>query len=137
MSERRHQQPQAGAPRGPIWILYVEAHPEMRALMVLFLQSAGYACAAAASHVEALSRIATGPEAFRLVITNHQPSTVDGLMLARELRAKMFRGSIMVYSLTLDDTDEAECEKHGVDAVLRNPISGALFLEKIAALCGR
>jgi len=137
MSDHDPNHNQPAAPQVPIWILYVEAHPEMRTLMTLFLQSAGYAGTAAAGHVEALSRIATGPEDFQLVITNHQPPTVDGLMLARELRARMFGGSIMVYSLALEDADEAECQKYGVDAVLRNPVSGALFLEKIAELCRR
>ena len=49
----------------------------------------------------------------------------------------MFRGSIMICSLAVDDSDEAHCKQFGVDAVLRNPTVGILFLQKVAALCRR
>ena len=116
-------------------IVYVEAHPDMRYLMAVFLESAGYICVGAASNAEAVECLEYAVQEFHLVIASHQPPNVDGLTLAQELRAKMFRGSIMIYSLTVDESDEKDCKQFGVDAVLRNPTAGKLFLQKVAALC--
>ena len=118
-------------------ILYVDPHPSTRELMALFLEYAGHRCVAVASSVEAVERLRRDVEKFRLVIATHQPPEIDALALARELRAKMFCGAIMIQSFELDESDELDCRTFGVDAVLRNPTSGTVFLQKVAALCGQ
>ncbi len=115
--------PSSRPPQGrPARVLYAEDLRDLRELMRLILQRAGYEIETAADGSEAL-RLLRGPRAdFDLLITDHHMPVMNGLELVRQLPAVPFRGKVIVFSSEIDPAVHREYHRLGVNQILPKPI---------------
>lgn len=122
--------PQARPPR----VLYAEDVPDLREVMSLILQHAGYAIETAADGAAALRRLRQAGPAFDLVMTDHHMPGMNGLELVRCLRGGDFAGPIVVFSSELDPGVHAAYHRLGVQLILPKPIRPDRLREALAGL---
>ena len=93
-------EPSASKP-GSESILIVDDEPELCNMVSTYLTKLGYRVLAASNGHEALARVAQ--EEFTLIIIDIYLPVMDGLALARELRARKYAGSILALTGSLDE----------------------------------
>lgn len=83
---------------GPVKILVVDDEPRLAKSMARLLQAYGYEPAIAADGLEAWDLFDKDPEAWVMVITDIRMPKLDGLTLARRVRARGFETPIVFIS---------------------------------------
>lgn len=119
--------PTEAPPRHPVRILYAEDRPEIRDVMCMLVERQGNHVEVAADGVDAAARLAQNPEAFDLLLTDHQMPRLDGLGLVRRARELLFRGKIAVLSSELTELIRERYVALGVDLLLPKPILPRAF----------
>jgi CheY-like chemotaxis protein len=115
--------PSSRPPQGrPARVLYAEDQPDLRELMRLILDRAGYEVETVADGQAALRRLAELPADFDLLITDHHMPVMNGLELVARLPAATFRGRIMVFTSETDPAVHREYLRLGVHQILPKPI---------------
>ena len=117
-------------------ILCVDDDADVRTVLSLLLQRAGYACEAVADGREALHRIGADRDGFGLVVTDHDMPGLDGLALVQALRAAGFPGRVVVHSAVLDAPRRTAYEALRVDAIIEKPAGASILLRTITDLGG-
>lgn len=112
-------------------ILYADDTPELRDIMRIMLSREGHGIECAEDGLTALRRI-EGDKGFDVVITDHQMPNMTGLELVGELRARGFRGKIMVLSSEISAADVEGYRKLGVDRIFYKPVYRALLRAALA-----
>lgn len=127
--------PSSRPPQGrPARVLYAEDLPELRELMRLNLQHAGFQIETVGDGGAALQRLRADPGEIDLLITDHQMPGMSGLELVGRLRLLSYRGKVMVYSSELDPEVRHTYQRLGVHAILAKPVRAALLRRVVAAL---
>ncbi len=103
-------------------ILYADDMPELRDMVRITLARDGHAVACAADGLLALEKIANEPEAFDVVITDHQMPNMNGLELVTRLRDLPFAGKILLFSSGLSNELCEAYHKLKVDYILHKPV---------------
>ena len=106
----------------PARVLYAEDLPELRELMRLNLQRAGFLIETVGDGGAALRRLREIPGEVDLLITDHHMPVMNGLELVRRLPAAGFRGRVMVFSSEIDPAVHREYLRLGVHQILPKPI---------------
>ena len=117
----------------PAQILVVDDEAHLRKLLTVILRAAGYEVAAAASGLEALSRISESqPD---LVISDVMMPELDGFGLIENLRANIRTRAIPVILLTaMSQTDDVvQGLGIGADDYLSKPFQRAELLARVRA----
>ena len=116
-------------------ILCAEDNQHLRTLLSHFLSAAGYAVEFAPDGQHAFDQLMSQPDAFDLLITDHQMPGVDGLALVTQLRQTAFSGRIIVLSSQLSAHDLASYRALSVDSFLTKPTNSATLTKTIEAVC--
>jgi CheY-like chemotaxis protein len=103
-------------------VLYAEDLRDLRELMRLILQRAGYEIEIVADGEAALRRLRAPRADFDLLITDHHMPVMNGLELVRQLPDIPFRGRVMVFSSEIDPAVHREYHRLGVNLILPKPI---------------
>jgi two-component system, chemotaxis family, chemotaxis protein CheY len=103
-------------------VVYADDMKELRELVQVVLGREGFAVETFPDGKAALKRVASEPETFDLVITDHHMPEMNGLEFVHGLRAMNFRGKIMVFSSELSFDVHIEYRTAGVDRILHKPI---------------
>ena len=120
--------------RGSEQVLLVEDEEHLLAATREFLESAGYSVIAANNGIEALSAVEKHPGAIDLLLTDVIMPELDGVELARTVRARHPRLRILYMSGYAD----RPIEGLGKDAMLlRKPFSHQLLASKIREALSR
>jgi len=133
--ERREPSP-AGPPAGigPLDILVVEDNPINRAFIHKLLQRWGNRVTLAENGREALDTWRQGR--FDLILLDIQMPELDGLQTCRIIREEenATGGHVPIFALTAHATasDQAACERAGMDAYLSKPLQKDLLQDLIA-----
>lgn len=115
--------PSSRPPQGrPARVLYAEDLQDLRELMRLILQRAGYEIETVADGAEALRRLRAPRADFDLLITDHHMPVMNGLELVRRLPDIPFLGKVMVFSSEIDPAVHREYHRLGVKLILPKPI---------------
>ena len=118
-------------------ILVVEDNPLNRELVVDLLEGAGYAVLQAEGGVGLLERVKAAQPG--LILLDLQLPGLDGVTLARQLKADLATREIPVLAMTayarLEDQERAM--EAGCDGYLRKPIDTQAFLQTVARHLGR
>lgn len=130
------QEPAAPLRLPPVRVLVAEDHPTNQMLLVRRLRELGLQVHATADGAQAWRAWQT--QAFALVITDCQMPGMDGIALARAIRAdpREHAARVPIIALTasvLETTREA-CRDAGVDRFLSKPVDGQVLRATIAAL---
>jgi len=115
-------------------VLYAEDLRDLRELMRLILQRAGYEIETVADGAEALRRLHAPRADFDLLITDHHMPVLNGLELVRQLPAIPFRGKIIVFSSEIDPAVHREYHRLGVALILAKPIRPEALRQVLAQL---
>jgi two-component system, chemotaxis family, chemotaxis protein CheY len=127
--------PSSRPPQGrPARVLYAEDLPDLRELMRLNLQRAGFQVETVAEGGAALQRLREHPGEIDLLITDHQMPGMNGLELVAQLRLLPYQGKVMVYSSELDPEVQHTYRRLGVHLILAKPVRPALLRRVVATL---
>jgi CheY-like chemotaxis protein len=110
-------------------VLVVEDETAVRNMMRAMLTKLNFKVITASDGAAALIEVAENQAKLRVVITDLRMPNMDGLALARVLKAKLPDAAIIVASGKMNDLETDEFKKLGVDAQLKKPFT----LEKLAA----
>ena len=115
-------------------ILAVEDEKAVAQILAVVLGGPAAKVTRAADGWEALIKVAASEQPFDLVITDHRMPRMGGLELVRTLRARDFKGKILVLSAHLSDEDIQAYEQFGVDMMMSKPFDFAEIQNAVAVL---
>ena len=113
-------------------VLLVEDEPTVAEVLAGLLVEQGYAPTLASHGLAALAELRRGE--FDLVLLDLDLPGIDGVALARQLRAQGWRRPIVALTARADPAAEPLARQAGCDAFLRKPIGGAALATALAGL---
>ncbi|HWS77774.1 MAG TPA: ATP-binding protein [Thermomonas sp.] len=123
--------PSPGPATGALHLLLVEDDPIVAQVLQGLLREQGHAVVHAAHGLAALSEVAT--QRFDAALLDLDLPGLDGLALARMLRAQGFVAPLLAVTARSDADAEAQARAAGFDDFLRKPVSGALLAQALQA----
>lgn len=115
---------------GVLHVLLVEDDPIVAEVMLGLLREQGHVVAHAAHGLAALSEVAT--RHFDVALLDLDLPGLDGLALARMLRAQGFAAPLLAVTARSDGDAEVQARAAGFDDFLRKPVSGAQLADALA-----
>lgn len=132
-SVREVADPAAAAPAGLVLnILLVEDDPTVAEVICALLQARGHHVAHALNGLQALSLIVTEP--FDVGMLDLDLPGMDGLSLARQIRAMGRRMPLLAVTARSDARAEEDVRQAGFDAYVRKPVTGVLLAEALVGM---
>ena len=116
-------------------LLLVEDDPIVAEVMQGLLRERGHAATHVAHGLAALSEVAT--QRFDAALLDLDLPGVDGLALARMLRAQGFAAPLLALTARSDADAETQARAAGFDDFLRKPVTGTQLAEALAAALRR
>ncbi len=116
-------------------ILCVDDLADIRYVLHLLLQNQGHQVTCAEDGDEALAILRDDPDAFDLIITDHQMPVMNGLEMVSSLRSVAYRGKILVFSSSLDLQVIQAYRALGVDDILDKPLPPPELFQAINRAC--
>ena len=113
-------------------LLLVEDDPIVAEVMQGLLREQGHGVVHVAHGLAALAEVAT--RRFDAGLLDLDLPGVDGLALARMLRAQGFAAPLLAVTARSDADAEAQARNAGFDDFLRKPVTGAQLAEALARL---
>ena len=117
---------------GPLKLLLVEDDATVAAVITGLLRGKGHDVVHAVHGLAALAEVATRP--FDLGLLDLDLPGIDGLALARQLRAQGFTQPLVAVTARADADAEPLAREAGFNGFLRKPLTGALLAEVIDAV---
>ena len=99
-------------------VLCVDDNPQVLQALKAALNSAGYAVESAANGWNALQRLRSARDRFRVVVTDIRMPEMTGVRLIRQSRALGYRGPFVVWAAGLLDADRASLIELGVQQII-------------------
>ena len=118
----------------PVRILFADDVRELREVVRLSLTRIGHTVLCAEDGQKALSLFESAPDAFDLVITDHQMPVMTGLELLRALRGRKYEGRIIVLCSELNAAAEKAYQDLKVDRLVYKPILPSTLRQIVAGL---
>ncbi len=122
----------ASALRTSLHVLLIEDDAIVADVLVGMLQAQGHRVVHAAHALAALAEIAT--RSFDLALIDFDLPGMDGLALARHLRAQAFAQPLVAVTARADAEAEPQAIEAGFDGFLRKPLTGEMLASTIDAL---
>ncbi len=113
-------------------ILLAEDDAIVADVLIGMLQAQGHRVAHAGHALAALAEVAT--RRFDLALIDLDLPGMDGLALARHLRAQKFAQPMVAVTARADAEAESQSREAGFDAFLRKPLTGDMLAEVIGAM---
>ncbi|MGN7726069.1 ATP-binding protein [Luteimonas sp. 22616] len=117
---------------GPLHLLLVEDDPTVAEVVTGLLRAQGHTVVHAAHGLAALSEVAA--HRFDLALLDLDLPGLDGLALARQLRAGGFTQPLLAVTARADPDAEPQATAAGFDGFLRKPVTGDILADAITAL---
>lgn len=130
-----HDVPGPAQGGAPLRVLLVEDDLTVAEVMTGLLQSQGHAVVHVAHGLAALAE--TSVQDFDLCLLDLDLPGLDGLALARQLRARGLDRPLVAVTARADADAEPLAREAGFDAFLRKPLTGAMLTATIAAVLAR
>ena len=121
----------AAAP-GPQQLLLVEDDPTVAEVITGLLRAQGHGVVHAAHGLAALAEASA--QRFDLALLDLDLPGLDGLALARQLRASGFTQPLLAVTARADPDAEPQARAAGFDGFLRKPVTGEILADAIQAL---
>ncbi|MCC4595349.1 response regulator [Xanthomonas campestris pv. phormiicola] len=117
--------------QAPLRILLVEDEPTVAQVMAELLRSRGHHVVCAAHGLDALTEVTQGT--FDLGLLDLDLPALDGLALARQLRALGYDFPLIAVTARSDGEAEAAAKAAGFACFVRKPVTGDMLAEAIGA----
>jgi CheY-like chemotaxis protein len=118
----------------PVRILFADDVRELREIVRLSLSRIGHTVSCAEDGQKALALYEATPEAFDVVITDHQMPLMTGLDFVRALRSRRYSGRIIVLCSELNAPTEKAYQDLKVDRLVYKPILPSTLRQIVAGL---
>ncbi|MGO1001767.1 ATP-binding protein [Lysobacter sp. CA196] len=118
----------------PLALLLVEDDATVAEVIAGLLRAQGHRVTHVANGLAALAEVATGH--FDLALLDLDLPGLNGLDLARQLRAQGFERPLIAVTARTDPDAEPQTREAGIDRFLRKPVTGAMLAEAVAAAMG-
>ncbi len=125
----------APRPRGSLSLLLVEDDPTVAEVLSDQLRVQGHRVVHVAHALAALTEINTN--AFDIVLLDLDLPGMDGLALARQLRAQGVALPLIAVTARADADAEPEAIAAGFDHFIRKPVTGAVLAELLQTCCAQ
>lgn len=130
--------PQPDAPRAKahgegLDLLLVEDDPTVAEVLIGMLRAQGHRVVHATHGLMALGEMAA--RRFDMALLDLDLPGMDGLALARQLRAQGFTAPLLAVTARADADAEPQALAAGFDAFVRKPMTSAMLAEAVEALC--
>ncbi|MEI2456298.1 sensor histidine kinase [Lysobacter firmicutimachus] len=125
----------APARSGPRAVLLVEDDPTVAEVIAGLLRAQGHRVTHVANGLAALAEVATAQ--FDLLLLDLDLPGINGLDLARQLRAQGCTRPMIAVTARADADAEPQASAAGFDRFLRKPVTGAMLAEAIEAVLAR
>ena len=134
----------AGSTPEPVWrglqvgalaLLLVEDDPTVAEVIAGLLRLQGHRVTHVGNGLAALAEVATAR--FDMALLDLDLPGINGLDLARQLRAQGFAEPLIAVTARADADAEPQASAAGFDRFLRKPVTGAMLAEMIAAMRAR
>lgn len=119
-------------PRMSLQVLLIEDDAIVADVLTGMLQAQGHRVVHAAHALAALVEVAT--RRFDLALIDLDLPGMDGLALARHLRAQAFTQPMVAVTARADAETESQSREAGFDGFLRKPLTGDMLAEVIEAM---
>ena len=116
----------------PLRILLVEDDATVAEVIASLLRARGHHVTHAAHGLAALAQ--TAAHVFDIALLDLDLPGLDGLALARQLRAQAFTAPLVAVTARADADAEALARAAGFDGFLRKPVTGEMLAEAIAGV---
>ncbi|MBT2745114.1 response regulator [Lysobacter sp. ISL-42] len=120
---------------GPIALLLVEDDPTVAEVIAGLLRAQGHRVSHVANGLAALAETATAP--FDLAMLDLDLPGINGLDLARQLRAQGFAQPLIAVTARADADAEPQAVAAGFDRFLRKPVTGAMLADALRDIVER
>lgn len=117
------------APAAGVRILLVEDDPTVAEVISALLAAHGYLPTHVAHGLAALTEVRR--QDYALALLDLDLPGIDGIALARQLRAQDWHGPLVAITARADSAVEQIVDEAGFDAFLRKPVSGAVLAAQI------
>jgi len=114
----------------PLRILLVEDDPTVAEVIASLLRARGHHVVHVAHGLAALAK--TAANVFDIALLDLDLPGLDGLALARQLRAQAFTAPLLAVTARADADAETLARAAGFDGFLRKPVTGEMLAEAIA-----
>jgi CheY-like chemotaxis protein len=121
--------PPLQAPAAGVRVLLVEDDPTVAEVISALLAAHGYVPTHVAHGLAALTEVRR--QDYALALLDLDLPGIDGIALARQLRAQGWRGPLVAITARADGAVEQVVHEAGFDAFLRKPVSGAVLAARI------
>jgi signal transduction histidine kinase len=118
----------------PLRILLVEDDPTVAEVIASLLRARGHHVAHAAHGLAALAQ--TTAQVFDIALLDLDLPGLDGLALARQLRAQGFAAPLVAVTARADADAETLAHAAGFDGFVRKPVTGEMLAEAIVGVLG-
>jgi CheY-like chemotaxis protein len=115
----------------PLSVLLVEDDATIADVITGLLQTRGHRVQAVGHGLAALTEVALA--SFDIALLDLDLPGMDGLSLARQLRAQGFSAALLAVTARADGEAEVLAASAGFDGFLRKPVTGEMLAEAIAA----
>ena len=112
-------------------VLLVEDDATIAEVITGLLRARGHRVQAVGHGLAALTEVAVA--GFDIALLDLDLPGMDGLSLARQLRAQGFQAALLAVTARADGEAEAQTRAAGFDGFLRKPVTGDMLVEAIAA----
>lgn len=119
----------AAAGRRPLKLLLVEDDPTVAEVIGGLLRARGHQVTHVPHALAALAEAASAP--FDLALLDLDLPGLDGISLARQLRAQGFPGPLLAVTARADADAESEARQAGFDRFLRKPVARDVLVEAV------
>ncbi len=123
---------EAPLPHRELDLLLVEDDPTVADVIAGLLRARGHRVQHVAHGLAALAEVAV--QRFDLALLDLDLPGLDGLALARQLRAQGFAAPLLAVTARADGDAEPLAKEAGFDGFLRKPVTGDMLAEAIGAL---
>ncbi|WDS37650.1 two-component regulator propeller domain-containing protein [Pseudoxanthomonas sp.] len=113
----------------PLSVLLVEDDATIAEVITGLLRARGHRVQAVGHGLAALTEVAVG--GFDIALLDLDLPGMDGLSLARQLRAQGFQAALLAVTARADGEAEAQTRAAGFDGFLRKPVTGEMLVEAI------
>ena len=123
------------APASGVRILLVEDDPTVAEVISALLAAQGYVPTRVGHGLAALAEVRR--QEYAVALLDLDLPGIDGLALARQLRAQGWKGALVAITARADGAVEGAVQEAGFDAFLRKPVSGKVLAGQIARVLER
>lgn len=120
--------------RRSLRILYADDMRELREVARISLTREGHQVACVGDGQEALDLVTADPNAYDIVITDHQMPRLNGIELVTRLRELPYTGKVLIFCSELGPAVNAAYQRLRVDRILYKPVFPSELRQVLAEL---